>query len=87
MKCLFVADESFGSLPLMTIPGVGQLIALAFIAAIDDPPRIRRSRDVDAYLGLVPKRYQSGRSTTSAAARNAATGGCGPCCTRPPTSC
>jgi transposase len=44
----------------MTIPGVGQLTALAFIAAIDDPSRIRRSRDVGAYLGLVPKHYQSG---------------------------
>jgi transposase len=29
-------------------------------AAIDDPSRIRRSRDVGAYLGLVPRRYQSG---------------------------
>ena len=46
---------------LMTIPGVGQLTALAFVAAIDDPSRIRRSRDVGAYLGLVPRRYQSGR--------------------------
>ena len=45
---------------LMTIPGVGQLTALAFIAAIDDPERFRRSRDVGAYLGLVPRRYQSG---------------------------
>ena len=45
---------------LMTIPGVGQLTALAFVAAIDDPSRIHRSRDVGAYLGLVPKRYQSG---------------------------
>jgi transposase len=46
----------------MTIPGVGQLTALAFVAAIDDPSRIRRSRDVGAYLGLVPKRYQSGEA-------------------------
>jgi hypothetical protein len=45
---------------LMTIPGVGQLTALAFVAAIDDPSRIRRSRDVGAYLGLVQRRYQSG---------------------------
>jgi transposase len=36
---------------LMTIPGVGQLTALAFVAAIDN----RRSRDVGAYLGLVLK--------------------------------
>jgi transposase len=45
---------------LMTIPGVGRLTALAFVAAIDDPDRFRRSRDVGAYLGLVPRRYQSG---------------------------
>src|SRR4029077_7908392 len=44
---------------LMTIPGVGRLTALAFVAAIDDPDRFRRSRDVGAYLGLVPRRYQS----------------------------
>lgn len=45
---------------LMTVPGVGSLTALAFVAAIDDPGRFRRSRDVGAYLGLVPRRYQSG---------------------------
>ena len=45
---------------LMTIPGVGRLTALAFAAAIDDPDRFRRSRDVGAYLGLVPRHYQSG---------------------------
>jgi transposase len=45
---------------LMTIPGVGQLTALAFNAAIDDPERFKRSRDIGAYLGLVPRRYQSG---------------------------
>ena len=45
---------------LMTIPGVGHLTALAFTAAVDDPQRFRRSRDIGAYLGLVPRRYQSG---------------------------
>src|SRR5712691_2453986 len=45
---------------LMTIPGVDHLTALAFTAAVDDPERFRRSRDLDAYLGLVPRRYQSG---------------------------
>jgi transposase len=45
---------------LMSIPGVGQLTALAFTAAVDDPGRFRRSRDIAAYLGLVPRRYQSG---------------------------
>ena len=41
-------------------PGVGQLTALAFTAAVDDPGRFQRSRDIGAYLGLVPLRYQSG---------------------------
>jgi transposase len=45
---------------LMNIPGVGQLTALAFTAAVDDPDRFRRSCDIGAYLGLVPRRYQSG---------------------------
>src|SRR5271167_1685909 len=45
---------------LMTIPGVGQLTALAFTAAVDDPERFKRSRDIGAYFGLVPRRYQSG---------------------------
>jgi transposase len=45
---------------LMSIPGVGQLTALAFTAAVDDPKRFRRSRDIGAYLGLVLRRYQSG---------------------------
>jgi transposase len=73
---------------LMTIPGVGQLTALAFVATIDDPSRIRRSRDVGAYRGLVPQGGISlARSTTPAASRNAGTGACEPFCTRPPTSC
>ncbi|MCT7376781.1 IS110 family transposase [Chelativorans sp. EGI FJ00035] len=45
---------------LMTIPGVGHLTALAFTAAVDDPNRFRRSRDLGAYLGLAPRRFQSG---------------------------
>lgn len=45
---------------LMPIPGVGHLTALAFSAAIDHPERFKRSHDIGAYLGLVPRRYQSG---------------------------
>lgn len=44
------------------IHGVGPQIALAFVAAIDDPARFRRSRDVGPYLGLTPRRDQSGDS-------------------------
>jgi transposase len=45
---------------LMTIPGTGHLTALAFTAAVDDPERFKRSREIGAYFGLVPRRYQSG---------------------------
>ena len=45
---------------LMTVPGVGPLTALSFIAVIDDPSRFKHSADVGAYLGLTPRRYQSG---------------------------
>jgi transposase len=45
---------------LMTVPGVGPVVALAYISAIDDPQRFTHARDVGAYLGLTPKRYQSG---------------------------
>ena len=72
---------------LMTIPGVGQLTALAFVAAVDDPSRIRRSRDIGAIWAWFPNAISPGKSTIAAASRNAATGGCEPCCMRPPTSC
>ena len=44
----------------MTIPGVGPANALSFIALIDDPNRFSRTSDVCAFLGLTPKRHQSG---------------------------
>jgi transposase len=47
---------------LREIYGVGPQIALAFVAAIDDPERFARSRDVGPYLGLTPRRDQSGDS-------------------------
>ncbi|MEX0409741.1 IS110 family transposase [Aquibium sp. LZ166] len=45
---------------LMTMPGIGPVTALTYRATIDDPERFRRSRSVGAYLGLTPRRYQSG---------------------------
>ena len=42
------------------VPGVGVVTALAFVLTIDDRDRFKQSRDVPAYLGLVPKRDQSG---------------------------
>jgi transposase len=45
---------------LMEVPGVGTICALSFYSAIEDPHRFRRATDVGAYLGLTPRRYQSG---------------------------
>jgi transposase len=45
---------------LMTVPGVGTVVALAYTATIEDPGRFKRSSSVGAYLGLTPRRYQSG---------------------------
>jgi transposase len=45
---------------MMTVPGVGAIVAVTFKAAVDDPGRFKRSRDVGAHFGLTPKRHQSG---------------------------
>jgi transposase len=47
---------------LMTAPGVGVLVALTYVSVIDDPQRFSRSSSVGAYLGLTPRRYQSGEA-------------------------
>jgi transposase len=47
---------------LMTTPGVGTLVALTFVAAVDDPERFRSSRAVGPHFGLTPKKYQSGET-------------------------
>jgi len=47
---------------LMTVPGVGALVAVTFKAAVDDPTRFRSSKAVGAHFGLTPKRYQSGET-------------------------
>ena len=44
---------------LMTTPGVGTIIALTYVAAIDDPGRFKSSKRVGAHFGLTPRKYQS----------------------------
>ncbi|MBV8891689.1 MAG: IS110 family transposase [Acidobacteria bacterium] len=45
---------------LMTVPGVGPLVALTYVSAVDQPGRFRNARTVGAHFGLTPRRYQSG---------------------------
>jgi transposase len=45
---------------LAEVHGVGELTALAFVLAVDDPKRFASSRLAGAYFGLVPRKDQSG---------------------------
>jgi transposase len=45
---------------LRQVDGVGPLTALCFVLTVEDPGRFPHTRDVGAYLGLVPRRDQSG---------------------------
>lgn len=48
---------------LKQVSGVGTLIALTYVLTLEDPLRFRRSRDAGCYVGLRPKRRDSGDST------------------------
>src|SRR5471030_838833 len=52
------ADETIRR--LMTVPGVGVVTAMAFRHTVDDPTRFQSAQTVGAYLGLTPRRKQSG---------------------------
>jgi transposase len=45
---------------LMTIPGVGPLIATALVALAPPPHTFRRGRDFAAWLGLTPRQHSTG---------------------------
>ena len=45
---------------LMTIPGVGPVVALTYRATVDVPARFKSSKAVGAVFGLTPSKYQSG---------------------------
>ncbi len=45
---------------LCTVPGVGGIVAAAFVSVIDDARRFRRAHEVESYLGLVPSENSTG---------------------------
>ncbi len=45
---------------LMSVPGVGALVAATYASAVDDPSRFRSSKALGAHFGLTPRKYQSG---------------------------
>lgn len=45
---------------LMTLPGVGPIVATALVASIGDPHQFRTGREMAAWIGLVPRQYSTG---------------------------
>lgn len=50
---------------LMTMPGVGAVVALTYRSAVDDPARFTSSKNVGPWVGLTPSRNQSGERDVS----------------------
>lgn len=48
---------------LLSIPGIGPIVATALVAAIGDASAFRKGRDLAAWLGLVPRQYSTGGQT------------------------
>jgi hypothetical protein len=45
---------------LLSVPGVGPIVALTYATGVDDPARFLRSRDIGPHFGLTPRKYASG---------------------------
>lgn len=59
-----IAETDETARRLMTIPGIGALGATAILAAVGDPRRFGKARDVPAWLGLVPRQHSTGGKQT-----------------------
>ena len=57
-----IAKEDARIRRLQTIPGVGRKTAEVLVTALDDAARFQNARQVSAYIGLVPRQYQSGET-------------------------
>ena len=50
---------------MMSMPGVGAVVALTYRSAVDDPGRFTSSKKVRPWAGLTPSRNQSGEHDVS----------------------
>jgi len=58
-----IAREDYPETALLQqVSGVGPLIALTFVLTVEDKGRFQKSRDIGCYLGLRPRRSDSGQS-------------------------
>lgn len=55
-----ISEKKYSGKIERQVNGVGLLSGLTFILTIGDPGRFKKSRDVGSYLGLRPKRHESG---------------------------
>jgi transposase len=46
----------------MTTPSVGAIVAITYKSALDDPGRIKKSKNAGPLFGLTPSRYKSGET-------------------------
>jgi transposase len=47
---------------MMSAPGIGTIVGMSFVSAIDDPTRFKSSKSVGPHFGLTPRKYQSGET-------------------------
>ena len=66
-RLLFVVRDDDVCRRLMTVPGVGPVVALTYRATVDVPARFRKSKSVGAVFGLTCAKYQSGEIDRSGA--------------------
>jgi transposase len=59
-QVLAIARTNATARLFMSAPGVGAITALSVASAFDDAARFKRSSSAGAYLGLTPRRYESG---------------------------
>ena len=59
-RILASARQSEVGRRLMAIPGVGPLVASAFVATVSDPAMFKSGRSLAAWIGLVPRQNSSG---------------------------
>jgi transposase len=59
---------------LLSVPGVGPIVALTYATGVDDPSRFSHSRDLGPHFGLTPRKYASGEIDRSGSITKAGDG-------------
>src|ERR1700687_2439934 len=68
---------------LLSVPGVGPIVALTYATGVDDPGRFAHARDLGPHFGLTPRKYASGEIDRKDRSPRLATGRCAKPWSRP----